>query len=267
MRHRDRRPWAFAPPRKAGEAHKLRVENAADGRVELFIYDHIDSDADEFWGGVSSAMVRDALPASGDVTVRINSPGGDVREGIAILNCLRLHNGSVRVQVDGLAASAASFIAMAGDEIVMMPNTEMMIHDGSMITWGNAADLRADAEFLDRVSDNIASVYAARAGGEVAGWRARMLAETWYSAQEAVDARLADSVMELPPASKGKAAAAVLGNTWDLPYARYAGRRDAPDPVVAGVTPDTDDTPAPELEALFDFAAFTSALTHGEAVT
>lgn len=259
MRHRERRPWAFAPPRKAGEAHKLRVENAADGRTELFIYDHIDSDADEFWGGVSSAMVRDALPASGNVTVRINSPGGEAREGIAILNCLRLHNGNVRVQVDGLAASAASFIAMAGTEIVMMPNTEMMIHDGRMMTYGDPANLRADADLLDRVSDNIATIYAGKAGGTAAEWRTRMSAETWYSAEEAVAAGLADSVMETPAASRGKAAA-VLG-TWDIPWARYAGRQYAPDPVVAGVTPDTDDTP------LDPFAAYVAALTHGEAVT
>lgn len=267
MRRETRRPWAFAPPRHEplpGVKYALKVENNADGRPELFIYDHIDSDADAMWGGVSAGMVRDALPASGDITVRVNSPGGDVREGIAILSCLRLHAGHVRVQIDGLAASAASFIAMAGDEIVMMPNTEMMIHDASMITWGNAQDLRADAEFLDRISGNIADVYAMRTGTSSADWRARMLAETWYSAEEAVAAGLADSVMELPPASKGKAAAARIGNTWDLPFAKYAGRRDAPDPIVAAVPPAPIVVPDPETP--FDFAAFSAALTHGKAV-
>lgn len=255
MKH-SRKPWAYA--RTADRKPlPIRVENATGG-IEVFLYDFIDSDADPDWGGVSSAMVRDALPASGDVTVRINSPGGDVREGIAILSALRLHNGQVNVQIDGLAASAASFIAMAGDTIVMMPNTEMMIHDASMITWGNASDLRADADFLDRVSGNIADVYAQRTGTDVASWRAAMLAESWYSAQEAVDAGLADSVMEIPVASKGRAAAAVAGNTWDLPYARYASRRDAPDPILARATPDPEPDPIPESP--FDYAAFTAAL-------
>lgn len=263
MRRETRRPWAFAPRHVAGTDYALKVENAADGRPELFIYDHIDADADPQWGGVNASMVMAALPSTGaDITVRINSPGGDVREGIAILSCLRLHAGHVRVQIDGLAASAASFIAMAGDEIVMMPNTEMMIHDASMITWGNAQDLRDDAAYLDRVSGNIADVYAMRTGTAAADWRARMLAETWYSAEEAVAAGLADSVMEIAE-SKSRAAAARIGNTWDLPFARYAGRRDAPDPIVASA-PAPEPTPDPPITP---YAAFVAALTHGEAVT
>jgi ATP-dependent protease ClpP protease subunit len=270
MRRANRKPWAYA--RTAGKAPlPIRVENAAGG-VEVFLYDYIDADADAEWGGVSSSMIRDALPASGDVTVRINSPGGNVREGIAILNALRLHNGQVNVQIDGLAASAASFIAMAGDTIVMMPNTEMMIHEASMMTWGNAAQLRDDADYLDRMSTNIADVYAQRSGTPAASWRAAMQAESWYSAQEAVDAGLADSVMTIPAASKGKAAAAVAGNTWDLPYARYASRRDAPGPSIARApdpVPEPDRGPETLLTPpvpISDYAAFVDALSK-EAVT
>src|SRR5690606_8034659 len=102
------------------------------------------------------------------------------------------HQAHVTVIVDSLAASIASVIAMAGDRVVMAKNATMMIHDGHGLSIGNAADMREMADLLDKVSDNIASVYAERAGGDVAEWRERMRAETWYSADEAVSAGLAD---------------------------------------------------------------------------
>lgn len=230
MRRRNYR--AFAP----GQNGEKRARAALAQGNELFIYDFIDPYADEYWGGVSASMVRDALSGmSGEITVRVNSPGGDVYDGITILNLLRTYNGKVTVQIDGLAASAASFICMAGNEIVIMPNAEMMIHDALMMTIGNAAELRKDADDLDRISENIASAYALRAGGDQAAWRGLMLAETWFSADEAVAHNLADRIGEVDATAPEPAtlAAKAIGNAWELPYAtRYSSRREAPIPAI-----------------------------------
>lgn len=193
---------------------------AADEPAEILIYDFIG----DYWYGVTAAdFVRDLAALDADeITVRINSPGGDVFDGIAILNALRGHKAKITTVVDGLAASAASFIAMAGDEVVMSRNSEMMIHDASNYCHGNAADMRTCAKDLDRVSANIATVYAEKTGVDATEWRAAMQAETWYSAQEAVDAGLADRVDGADSTAK---------NAFDLSFFNFAGRRAAPAPV------------------------------------
>jgi ClpP class serine protease len=140
------------------------------------------------------------------------------------LNALRGHKAKITTVVDGIAASAASFIAMAGDEIVMNRNSELMIHDASGVCVGNAKDMQAMHSDLERISNNIASIYAERSGGTVEDWRAAMLAETWYSADEAVEAGLADRVAA-PKDSDAKAK-----NAFDLSIFNYAGRQAAPTP-------------------------------------
>jgi ATP-dependent protease ClpP protease subunit len=138
-----------------------------------------------------------------------------VWDGLAILNTLRSHDAPVTAVVDGIAASAASFIAVACDEVVMMPNSRMMIHDALGLCIGQAVDMREYADFLDDTSSNIAEIYAERAGGTTEEWRATMSAKglngQWYTAQEAVDAGLADKVggqTEDQPADKAPKAAA-----------------------------------------------------------
>ena len=199
-----------------------------DGPVELFIYDVIDD-----WFGVSADMFARELSGidAEEITVRINSPGGNVFDGIAILNALRGHKAHVTTIVDGLAASAASFIAMAGDEIVMNRNSEMMIHDASGVCIGNAKDMAEMHDMLERVSNNIASIYADRTGTDAAEWRTAMLAETWYSADEAVDAGLADRVE-----SAGDETAEKAKNRFDLSIFNYAGRDKAPTPTPLAAT-------------------------------
>lgn len=172
-----------------------RVVNRADAdTAEVWIYDEIG------WDVESGPFARDlaAIDAK-HIRVRMNTPGGSVFDGLAIYNALLSHPADVTVQVDGLAASAGSFIAQAGDTVVMGRNSQMMIHDAAGICLGNAEDMTAMADLLDRVSDNIAGVYADRAGGTVAQWRDRMRDETWFSAEEAVKAGLAD---EMAPAPK-----------------------------------------------------------------
>jgi len=136
----------------------------------------------------------DAIPDANEIQLHVNSPGGEIYEAIAILNALRAHPARVVAVVEGIAASAASFIASGADELQMARNTELMIHDAWGIGYGPAATMRDLADNLDRISNNIASIYAAKAGGTVESWRDAMLAETWYSAEDAVAAGLADSV-------------------------------------------------------------------------
>ena len=123
-------------------------------------------------------------------------------EGLAIVNQLRRHPAPVTALIDGIAASAASFIACGGaDQIIMGRNAQLMIHDAWGMCVGNAGDMRDLAERLDKISDNIASIYSDRAGGDTATWRAAMLEESWYNADEAVAAGLADTVEDAPQAA------------------------------------------------------------------
>lgn len=162
--------------------------------AEVFLYDVIgyETTADAF---VRELAAIDA-PA---IDVRVNSPGGLVWHGTAIYAALRNHPARITVRVDGIAASAASFVAMAGDEIVMERPARMMIHNAQGIAIGDPTVMREMADLLDELSDGIADIYAERAGGGRSTWRNAMNATTWYSAQQAVDARLADRVAK-PPA-------------------------------------------------------------------
>lgn len=178
---------------------EIAPATVVNGKATLRLYDVIDPDGG-FWG-ISADEFAQALGDAGDVSeieLRINSGGGSVWDGLAILNTLRSHNAGVTAVVDGVAASAASFIAVASDEVVMMPNSRLMIHDALGICIGQAADMLEYGAFLDETSDNIAAIYADRAGGTTQEWRKTMaekgLLGQWYSAQEAVDAGLADKV-------------------------------------------------------------------------
>lgn len=130
------------------------------------------------------------------------------------------------VRVDGLAASAASIVAMAGDEIIMGPGTQLMIHDPWVYTQGDAAFLRSEADRLEKTAESMASLYARRAGGTADEWRDLMTEETWFTAEEAVEAGLADRVDsdDAAPVENNIAA------TFNLAHFRYAGRAHAPAP-------------------------------------
>ena len=154
------------------------------------------------WGMIDGKSVAAALKDLGDVetiNLRIDSAGGGVFDGMAIYNQLKRHPATVHVTVDGLAASIASVIAMAGETITMGEGTQMMIHDASTFAWGNAGEMRKTADLLDSISGDIAEIYARRSGRTVAEIRDLMRDETWFRAQEAVDAKLADSVVAGAP--------------------------------------------------------------------
>jgi ATP-dependent protease ClpP protease subunit len=178
------------PVAKTGKSW-YSIENKAADTAEVFIYDVIGD-----WGVSASDFVNDlkALGSPKKITLRINSEGGEVFDGIAIFEALARSEAEIAGFVDGLAASAASFIAMAADHLTVARNAKMMIHDASTIAWGNPAALRQVADLLDELSDTIADVYAEKSGKPAADWRTAMKAETWYSAQKAVDEGLADEV-------------------------------------------------------------------------
>lgn len=222
LQGRPARPKAkVGPP----DSTWFRVMNHDTG-TRVYIYEEIG-----YWGVTASDFVVALAQISGDFDLHINSPGGDVFDGVAIYNALLNHDGQVAVHIDGLAASAASFIAMAGDTIEIAKTAQMMIHDASGLAWGNAAEMKSMAELLDKASDNIAGIYADRAGGSVESWRELMRAETWYVGQEAVTAKLAD---QLAPSRRDKPADEPAGMEdlarWDLSMYRYPGRGAAPTP-------------------------------------
>lgn len=238
--HRYRFRGSIAPTAAAKRPVRAEVTEpqTTDGPTvgKLYVDDVIDS-----WGGfwgISAKEFNEALAELGDVdeiNLHINSPGGEVYEGIAILNSLRRHPATVTAIVDGLAASAASFIAVGVDKTVMAPNTELMIHDAWGITVGPEAEMHREGERLGKLSDNIASMYADKAGGNAADWRAAMIAETWYSADEAVTAGLADEVEgQGDPGAGIPDDEIVPRNAFDLSVFKHAGRAEAPSPAVPG---------------------------------
>lgn len=209
------------------------VRAADTGEASISMYDTIGASFDG--GGVTAKRIGAALRGIGakDVTVNINSPGGDFFEGVAIYNLLRAHPGKVTVQVMGLAASAASVIAMAGDEIKMGDGAFLMIHNAWAVAIGNRHDLAAAAETLAPFDAAMADVYAARAGITAADAAALMDKETWMGAGQAVAEGFADGMLESASvthdahASAGKRAlAAVEAAMAKAGYSR-AARREA----------------------------------------
>ena len=140
-----------------------------------------------------------ALPDEQRITLRINSPGGSVFDAVAIHNALKRHPAGVTVWIDGIAASAASYIAMAGDEVVMPANAFLMIHDPSGMVLGTADDMRAMAEALDKIKTSLVAGYAAKSGGTDADIAELMRKETWFDAEEAVALGFVDRVAEPGP--------------------------------------------------------------------
>lgn len=253
-KHAYRFRGSIEPTAEVKRPVRAELVATTDGTVgELYLYDVIDS-----WGGywgVSAAEFNAALAELGDVSqinLHINSPGGEVYEGIAIANALRRHSANVTAIVDGIAASAASFIAVAVDETVMGRNTEMMIHDAWGIAMGPEVDMRFAADRLGKISNNIAGMYADKAGGTADSWRESMLAETWYSDADAVAAGLADRIEGDDGDGDDDADPDAFAAAFDLSVFRNSGRANAPAPVVDRPAVDK---PAPAT--LVDVAALT----------
>ncbi|SFK78536.1 MULTISPECIES: head maturation protease, ClpP-related [Rhodobacterales] len=161
--------------------------------AEVAIYDEIGA-----YGVSAKGFLAElgALPEGMPVDLRLNSPGGSVFDAVAIYNALKRHEGTVTVWIDGIAASAASYVAMAGDEIVMPENAFLMIHDPSGLAMGTAGDMRAMAEALDKIAGSLVRGYAAKSGKPDDEIAALMAAETWFDAADAVAAGFADRLAD-----------------------------------------------------------------------
>jgi ATP-dependent protease ClpP protease subunit len=168
-----------------------RIQNVATDETEVFIYDIIGD-----WGVSADDFVRDLTAISTPkIKLRVHSPGGDVFDGIAIYNALAMHQATVTAVIDGLAASAASFIVCAAETTEIHRNARMMVHDARGICIGNPADMQEMLDLLNMASDNIADIYSQKTGTPAEEWRAVMKAEKWYTSDEAVEVGLADSVV------------------------------------------------------------------------
>ncbi len=167
------------------------VVKASDDQVTMYLYDAIDP-----WWGISAESFVSQLAAidAPTINLRINSPGGDVFEARAIVTALRQHSSNVIAHVDGVAASAASYIALAADEVEISDGAFFMIHKAWTIEMGNADDLRTTAALLDKIDDSIANDYAAKTGKSKDELLALMTAETWLTAAEAKDMGFADRI-------------------------------------------------------------------------
>lgn len=237
---------AFDLAQKFNEQHKLGARLPETGIFakgpdlkagSLYIYDEIMPEWwPAEWGGLKASTVVKALEDLRGVktlNVYINSPGGDVFGGKAILTNLQRFEGEKVVHVDGIAASAATFIAMAGDRIVTASHANWMIHEASSMAFGRAEDMRAQAEVLDLANRDMAELYAKQTGKSVDEMLEAMAAETWFSAAEALDFGLTDEVYEpekdeekdaKATAARSPLVAAALSTEEQTRFAR-AGRR------------------------------------------
>ena len=203
---------------------------ARSSGAEVLIYDEIGA-----YGVTAKGFLAElgALEDGAEIDLRLNSPGGSVFDAVAIYNALKRHSGAVTVWIDGIAASAASYIAMAGDKVIMPENAFLMIHDPSGVVMGTAEDMRSTASALDKVKTSLIQGYAAKSGQTDVDVAGLMAAETWLDAGEALALGLVDHVSE--PVK--------LVASFDI------GRfRNAPEAVVEAVQQGADATPeqAPE---------------------
>lgn len=177
---------------KASKAFEVRAEDGTD-EVSIFLYDVIDP----YWGVGAEAFAK-ALSSTtaGTIHLRVNSPGGDVFEARAMVAAIGAHSAKVIAHIDGLAASAATYVAMAADEVRIADGAFMMIHQAWTFSMGNASELRAQADLLDKVDASIVADYARKTGKDaeqIAKW---MADETWFTSAEAVENGFADTVVQ-----------------------------------------------------------------------
>lgn len=187
----------------------------------IYLYDAIVSDdaTAEWWGGVSAQSLVPQIRAikGGTINLRINSPGGDVFAAQAICQAIRDTAAHVIAHVDGYAASAATTVATAADEVRISEGGMYMIHCGWTFSMGNAIEMRATADLLDKVDSTICAQYARKTGKSEADVMAMMQAETWLTAQEAVDGGFVNSISASPK----------VNASWDLSAYANAPAPDA----------------------------------------
>lgn len=199
-----------ASPRAEG-VPPIRVDATTDGEAHLYVYDVIDP----YWGASATALIA-ALAAAGDRAphLHLNSPGGDVFEGLAMSAAIAAHPHPVTCHIDGLAASAATGLALACASIQMTEGGLFMIHNSWTLAYGNKGDLRATADLLDKVDQGIAATYVRATGCSTEQALAWMQAETWFTSAEALDAKFIDAVA--PASQREPGSAQARAAKWNL---------------------------------------------------
>lgn len=171
------------------------VRNEETGASEMYLYGAI-AESTWFENDITPAMFRSELQKhSGDVTVFINSPGGDVFAASQIYTMLRNHPGKVTVKIDGIAASAASVVAMAGDETLISPTGMLMIHDPMTLAYGNKADMEQTITMLEEVKESILNAYVQKSHQSRETLSQLMSEETWMNAEKALELGLVDGIL------------------------------------------------------------------------
>jgi ATP-dependent protease ClpP protease subunit len=192
-----------------------------EDELQIILYGVI---GDDYFGyGIGAKDVADQLAAAGEISrvvLRINSPGGDVFEGAAIYNLLNSSGHQVDVIIDGLAASAASYVAMVGKTVTMGEGAMMMIHNPWCMEIGDANDMRAMANTLDKVRDSMLSGYMKRYTGTQDELKALLDAETWLTAQDCEDCGLCDQISSADDETQARARAASA--SFDLSIFKHA---------------------------------------------
>jgi ATP-dependent Clp protease protease subunit len=220
-----------------------------DNTGELMLYGDISSSS---WYGdeVTPKQFKEDLDALGSIkslNIYINSGGGDVWAGQAIHSMLRRHDSSKTVYIDGLAASIASVIAMAGDKIIMPKNAMMMIHKAWTISVGNADDFRKMADDMDKVDESIKSVYIAKTGLSDAEITGLMERETWMTAEDAVAKGFADEVEQEKKLAASMQGGFLMLNGQQFDLGRF---RNMPDLALDGLRPEGEEAPGESLETI-----------------
>lgn len=190
---------------------------------EVLLYGPISSTT--WWGDeVTPRQFREDLQALGDVDeirVYINSPGGDVFASQAIYSMLARHPATITVYIDGLAASGASIVAMAGDVVRMPRNAMMMVHNPSALVWGQAKDMRAMADALDKIRESMVEAYRVKTGLDDERIIELLGAETWMTAEEAVELGFADEVEEAKQVAASLHGDKIAVNGVEMDLSRY----------------------------------------------
>ncbi|CAN7438625.1 head maturation protease, ClpP-related [Paraburkholderia terricola] len=227
----------------------IRAMTNAQGAAvaEIRIYDEIG-----FWGTDAKTFIAQldtAAASATEVIVAVNSPGGDVFDAFAIYNALRRYAGKVTARVDGVAASAAGLVVMAGDQVVMPENAMLMIHNPWTIALGSAADLRSTADMMDKARDGILAAYRRKSGQTDEELTAMMDAETWLTALEAQSLGFCDVIEEPVRLAASTNAVGLLARFRNPPepvQALVEGNGDAPPVDPPAHEPPVDDPPPPE---------------------
>ena len=204
----------------------IRLDATSDAEAHIYVYDVIDA-----WWGASAAGLIEALQGAGDraVHLHINSPGGDVFEARAMASAIVAHPGKVTSHIDGLAASAATYLALAANEVRMTEGGLFMVHNSWTLAYGNKAELMQTAALLGKIDGTIAADYARRTGATLDQVQAWMDAETWFTPAEALDAKFIDAV-DANTKRDAAAQAQAAANRWDLTAYANAPKLEARKP-------------------------------------